>query len=192
MIHRRSRSLVLAAVAAGLVMLSGCGAPAEEQPEAAAHENMDHGNMDHGDMDHGNMGQGEPQAPQQGHHHGGGLQLWATQTPTLGIVALDGAGRILYRSDADGNNPPVSHCTGECAQRWAPVTLPDGQEPDLLGVKPEHFGTIRREDGTQQVTLAGWPLYTVAGDTGSHDDTGANGAEGIWFAVTPTGEKATP
>jgi hypothetical protein len=36
------------------------------------------------------------------------------------------------------------------------------------------------------------PLYTVAGDEGAHDGTGANGAEGLWFAITPTGEKAAP
>jgi predicted lipoprotein with Yx(FWY)xxD motif len=118
------------------------------------------------------------------------VQLWATQTQSLGTIALDGAGRILYRSDADGNNPPVSRCTGECTQRWAPVTIPEGQEPDLLGIKSEHFGTLRREDGTLQVTLAGWPLYTAPGDQGNHDGTGTNGAEGVWFAVTPTGEKA--
>jgi predicted lipoprotein with Yx(FWY)xxD motif len=128
----------------------------------------------------------------QRHHGSGGLQLWATQSRALGTVTLDGAGRIVYRSDADGNNPPVSRCTGECAERWVPLTVADGQEPDLLGIKPEHFGTFRREDGALQVTLAGWPLYTVAGDRGAHDDTGANGAEGLWFAVTPTGEKVTP
>jgi predicted lipoprotein with Yx(FWY)xxD motif len=139
------------------------------------------------------QGEQQRQAPSQQHHQGsGGLQLWAIQSAALGTITLDGGGRIVYRSDADGNNPPVSRCTGECAQRWVPVTLPDGQEPDLLGIKPEHVGTLRREDGALQVTLAGWPLYTVAGDRGAHDDTGANGAEGLWFAVTPTGEKVTP
>jgi predicted lipoprotein with Yx(FWY)xxD motif len=141
--------------------------------------------------------QGHPQEqqdqPRAQHHHGsGGLQLWATQTASLGLIALDGAGRILYRSDADANNPPVSRCTGECTQRWVPVTLPEGQEPDLLGIKPEQIGTLRREDGTLQVTLAGWPLYTAPSDQRNHDGTGANGAEGTWFAITPTGEKATP
>ncbi|OLT16985.1 hypothetical protein BJF78_13725 [Pseudonocardia sp. CNS-139] len=120
------------------------------------------------------------------------MQLWATQTASLGIVTLDGAGRILYRSDADANNPPTSRCTGECAQRWVPLAVPEGQEPELLGVDAARVGTVRRDDGTLQLTLAGWPLYTVAGDQGAHDDTGANGADGTWFAVTPTGEKAAP
>jgi predicted lipoprotein with Yx(FWY)xxD motif len=190
MAHRRTARLVLAAAAAGLAVLTACGAPVEEQATdpAAAQEHQAH------EQHQGEQHEQQPDhAPQQGHHHGsGGLQLWATQTPTLGIVTLDGAGRILYRSDADGNNPPVSNCTGECAQRWVPVTVPEGQEPELLGIKPEQIGTLRREDGALQVTLAGWPLYTVAGDQGAHDGTGANGAEGLWFAVAPTGEKAAP
>ncbi|WP_345603977.1 COG4315 family predicted lipoprotein [Pseudonocardia adelaidensis] len=186
MAHRRSARLVLAAVAAGLATFTACGAPAEEQPAdpAAAHEH-------HHDQEAPQPGQA--QAPEQQHHHGGdGLQLWATQTASLGIVTLDGAGRIVYRSDADGNNPPVSNCTGECAQHWVPVTVPEGQAPELLGIKQDRVGTLRREDGALQVTLAGWPLYTLAGDQGTHDGTGANGADGVWFAVTPTGEKAAP
>jgi predicted lipoprotein with Yx(FWY)xxD motif len=157
-------------------------ASAEEQdagPAASEHQGDQH------------QGEQQGQAPQQ-HHGSGGLQLWAAQTPALGTITLDGAGRIVYRSDADGNNPPVSRCTGECALRWVPLTVSEGQEPDLLGIKTEHFGTFRREDGALQVTLAGWPLYTVAGDQGGHDGSGSHGAEGLWFAVTPTGEKATP
>ena len=184
MAHTRSARLVLAAAAAGLAVLTACGAPAEEQPvdSAAAQEHQGHDQ---------HQGEQQGEAPQQHDHHQGGgeLQLWATMTPALGTITLDGAGRIVYRSDADSNNPPVSNCTGECTQRWVPVTVPEGQEPDLLGIKPEQVGSFRREDGTLQVTLAGWPLYTVAGDQGGHDGTGANGAEGLWFAVTPTGEK---
>jgi predicted lipoprotein with Yx(FWY)xxD motif len=167
----------------GRTLDSGPASPAAVASASAEHQDQHQGER---------PAQGSDQAP-QGHHHGsGGLELWAAQIPTLGVVTLDGAGRILYRSDADGNNPPVSRCTGECAQRWLPVTVPEGQEPVLLGVKPEHVGTSRREDGALQVTLVGWPLYTVAGDQGAHDGAGANGADGLWFAITPTGEKAVP
>ena len=197
MAHRRSARLVLAAAVASLAVLTACGAPAEEQAAdgAAAQEHQQH-DQQHGE--HGGHAEsqapepGQAEAPQQHHHGSEGLQLWATQTATLGIVTLDGAGRIVYRSDADANNPPASRCTGECTQRWVPVTVQEGQEPELLGLDRERVGTLRREDGSLQVTLAGWPLYTVAGDQGDHDGTGANGADGVWFAVTPTGEKAAP
>jgi len=184
MAHRRSpRHLIVAAAVAGLATFTACSAPAEQHPadHAAAQEH-------HHDQQAPPSGQAH--APQ--HHGGEGLQLWATQTASLGIVTLDGAGRIVYRSDADGNNPPVSNCTGECAQHWVPVTVPEGQEPELLGIKHDRVGTLRREDGALQVTLGGWPLYTMAGDQGDHDGTGANGADGVWFAVTPSGEKAAP
>ncbi|GEL19198.1 hypothetical protein [Pseudonocardia asaccharolytica] len=189
MAHRRSARLVLAAGSACLVLLGACGtdepagpAPATTAPPAA-HQ--------------GPQGQQGPQGHQgdqgdHGHHGGGGLELWATQTATLGTIVLDGNGRILYRSDADTNDPPTSRCAGECTHKWVPVMLPDGAEPVLLGVEPAKVGTIRRGDGTTQVTLGGWPLYTVAGDPGDHDGAGANGADGTWFAVTPTGDKARP
>jgi predicted lipoprotein with Yx(FWY)xxD motif len=196
MAYRRRASLALAAAAAaGLAGLAACGtsaAPDAASDPAAAHSNHgDHqGSGDHQEGgDHAQHGA----SPDQQHHHGdGGVQLWATQTASLGIVALDGAGRVLYRSDTDGNNPPVSRCTGECAQRWMPLLLPEGQQPELLGVDAGRVGTVRRDDGSTQVTLAGWPLYTAAGDPGDHSSTGANGAEGTWFAVAPTGEKAAP
>lgn len=188
----------IAAFVAGMALIGATGwqvgrivAPDPATTAAVASASADEQDTDHAGSEHqGDQHQGR--APRQHHHGSGGLQLWATQTPALGTITLDGAGRIAYRSDADGNNPPVSRCTGECAQRWVPLTVPDGQEPDLLGIKPAHVGTLRREDGALQVTLAGWPLYTAAGDQGGHDDTGANGAEGMWFAVTPTGEKVTP
>jgi predicted lipoprotein with Yx(FWY)xxD motif len=184
MAHRRSARLVLAA--AGLAVLAACGTPSTPEVEEAGATAMEHQHHDQG------QGQGQGQPPAQHQHGGDGLQLWATQTAALGIITLDGVGHILYRSDADANNPPASNCTGACTQRWTPVTVPDGQEPELLGIKPDQVGTLRRDDGTVQVTLAGWPLYTAAGDQGDHDGTGANGTDGQWFAITPTGEKAAP
>ena len=62
------------------------------------------------------------------------LELYAVQTGTLGVVVTDGEGRVLYGSDADQTDPPQSHCTDACAQTWLPLTVPAGQEPQLLGV----------------------------------------------------------
>ena len=135
----------------------------------------------------------QQQSAQQRQRAGGPVRLWATQTASLGMIVLDGAGRILYRSDADGSNPPVSNCTGDCARRWHPVPAQEGKQPELLGIAAGVAGTVRREDGTLQVTLAGWPLYTASDDEGDHQGgTGYNGAQGTWFAVTPTGERAAP
>jgi hypothetical protein len=45
---------------------------------------------------------------------------------------------------------------------------------------------------TSQLTLAGWPLYRHRDDDGMLATAGQNGADGMWFVVTPKGEKATP
>ena len=51
-------------------------------------------------------------------------------------------------------------------------------------------GTIKRDDGTEQVTLAGRPLYLYAGDSHPGDVTG-QAVGGIWWAVSPSGAKIT-
>ena len=114
------------------------------------------------------------------------------QTGPLGIVATDGGGRLIYRSDADSAAPPTSTCTGDCTTTWTPLLVGPGQQLDLEGVSRDKIGRLVRPDGTTQLTLAGWPLYVRPDDDGNLASTGANGADGSWWAVTPTGDKATP
>jgi predicted lipoprotein with Yx(FWY)xxD motif len=118
--------------------------------------------------------------------------LYAVQTGPLGVVLTDGSGHLMYRSDADTADPPTSTCVGPCAQTWLPVVVEPDQELDLAGVDEALVGRLQRADGATQLTLAGWPLYRHRDDDGSLASTGQHGAEGIWFVVTPTGEKATP
>lgn len=117
------------------------------------------------------------------------MTLYAVQTGQLGVVTTDGSGRLLYRFDDDSSSPPTSHCTGQCAQTWLPLVLANGQQPDLLGVDPSDVGSVRRPDGSDQMTLAGWPLYVHSNDDGTLKAPAADAA-GKWFAVTPTGDKA--
>jgi predicted lipoprotein with Yx(FWY)xxD motif len=114
------------------------------------------------------------------------------QTGGLGVIATDGGGRVLYRSDADSATPPTSACTGDCTTTWTPLLVADGQQLDLEGVRGEVVGRMQRPDGTTQLTLAGWPVYVHADDDGQLVGTGAHGAGGRWWAMTPTGEKAHP
>ena len=114
--------------------------------------------------------------------------LSANSTAKLGTVVIDGLGWTLYRSDADSATPSKSACTGSCADEWPPVLMQSGT-PAYDGVDPAVVGTVARDDGRQQVTIGGWPVYRHAGDSkpGSVD---GQGAQGRWFAVTPTGAKA--
>lgn len=174
----RSRGLVVAAVA-GLVALTSCGgapadpaAPASAAPPSAA----------------------APQGHQQGSGHGGSadtVELWAVQSGPLGVVVTDGAGYVLYRSDRDTSQPPTSTCVDQCAEAWHPV-LVGSKPPELLGVDASTVGTLLRPDGGTQLTLGGWPVYRRAGEARGVPGAGANGADGVWFAVAPDGSKAVP
>ena len=44
------------------------------------------------------------------------------------------------------------------------------------------FGTIKRPEGTLQVSFDGMPLYTFAGDSRPGQANG-QGIGGVWFAV---------
>ncbi|WP_236796878.1 hypothetical protein [Amycolatopsis sp. GM8] len=107
----------------------------------------------------------------------------------LGAVVTDAQGRTLYRFDGDTAAPPVSHCTGQCALTWPPV-LTTTASVTLQGIDQHLVGTTTRDDGSQQVTLGGWPLYRYSRDTAAGQTTG-QGAGGLWFAAAPGGGKAT-
>jgi predicted lipoprotein with Yx(FWY)xxD motif len=71
---------------------------------------------------------------------------------------------------------------------WPAVTTTSAT-PTVKGVTGK-VGTIKRADGSTQVTLNGWPMYTFVSDAKAGDLTG-QGVMNIWFAVTPAGEKIT-
>ena len=81
-------------------------------------------------------------------------------------------GMALYTYDADA--PGVSNCTGECAAKWPPYTVPSA---DAINVPVNITGavsTIERADGTLQVTYDGMPLYFYAEDRTLGDLNGAD------------------
>jgi predicted lipoprotein with Yx(FWY)xxD motif len=158
-------------------------APAEA---GAAGSQAAAGGQDTGDMNAGGPNAGDPGGmPGMG---SGGVELYAIQTGTLGIVVTDGAGRLLYGSERDANNPPTSHCTGVCAQEWQPLVVPKGQKPELLGVDARTVGQVGRDDGSSQLTLGGWPVYVNRDDDGGLR-AAAPAAHGTWFVMTPQGGK---
>ena len=117
------------------------------------------------------------------------LELYAVQTGTLGVVVTDGEGRVLYGSAGDQADPPQSHCTDACAQAWQPLTVPAGQEPQLLGVEATVVGRLSRPDGSSQLTLGGWPVYVNRNDDGQLKVAAPGLQAAGWFAMSPAGEK---
>ncbi|MFE2106008.1 hypothetical protein ACFXAF_09080 [Kitasatospora sp. NPDC059463] len=114
--------------------------------------------------------------------------LRTTDDPHLGTIVTDSAGYTLYRFDHDSTDPPTATCNGGCAALWPPVPA-TGTTASVSGVDPKLVGTVTRADGSKQLTLAGRPLYRYTPDE-KPGDTKGQGVQGIWFAVTPTGDRA--
>ena len=111
----------------------------------------------------------------------------STTKSSLGTFLVDANGRALYLWDADHGS--MSTCGGECAQDWPPLTT-TGSPKATGGVKASLLGTTKRADGTSEVTYAGHPLYTFAGDSQAGQTTGQGSAAfgAPWWIVTPAGK----
>ncbi|MEU9605586.1 SCO0930 family lipoprotein [Streptomyces sp. NPDC048057] len=116
----------------------------------------------------------------------GKLSIW--KSGPLGPVVTDSAGFTLYRFDDDTASPSKSTCDGDCAKAWPPVLAADAAAAE--GMDAKLLGRVTRSDGTQQLTLKGWPLYRFAKDTQPRQTNG-QGVGGTWFAAAPDGNKAT-
>ena len=117
----------------------------------------------------------------------GAASVLSTKTSSLGTFLVDANGRALYLWDADHGS--MSTCSGACAQAWPPLTTT--ATPKASGsVKASLLGTTKRTDGSREVTYAGHPLYTFAGDTQAGQTTGqgSNGFGAPWWVVTPAGK----
>ncbi|MEU4275868.1 SCO0930 family lipoprotein [Streptomyces tanashiensis] len=135
-------------------------------------------------------GAGSPERPAASDTGGqpskaGRLSVW--QSKELGPVVTDGAGFTLYRFDRDTANPPTSNCGEGCVATWPPVLVDDVTAG--RGLDAALLGSVKRADGSLQVTLAGWPLYRYAQDTAPRQTRG-QGVGGTWFAAAPDGTKA--
>ena len=101
-----------------------------------------------------------------------------------GVTVLTNAGGFtLYWFAPD--RPAKSTCYGTCAGYWPPVTGTPVVGPGI----PGKMATIRRSDGTTQVTYNGHPLYTYVGDTAPGqafgDNVNLNG--GLWHEMIVSG-----
>ena len=116
-------------------------------------------------------------------------KLVAFQSDKLGSIVTDQSGFTLYRFEKDTVDPPTSNCSGQCAITWPPAIAPVGIV-GLTGIDNSLVGMITRADGTKQLTIAGHPVYRYIQDKAP----GAINGQGVgktWFAVTPTGQKAS-
>jgi predicted lipoprotein with Yx(FWY)xxD motif len=100
---------------------------------------------------------------------------------SAGKVITNGEGRTLYLFTPDNMSTPT--CNDTCEQTWP---YADKAEGVAAGLDASKLGTVKRADGEEQATYAGWPLYTFSGDAKAGDVNGI-GIGGKWFALDATG-----
>jgi predicted lipoprotein with Yx(FWY)xxD motif len=124
---------------------------------------------------------------------GAGVVAVVSVAPASGVgkVLVDPKGMTLYYFQKDQKGSGQSKCEGPCASAWPPLTT--GGTPEAKGgVKSAMLGTIKRSDGTLQVTYAGWPLYTFVEDKKPGEDNGTDSKAfgASWYPLHSNGEKA--
>jgi predicted lipoprotein with Yx(FWY)xxD motif len=106
--------------------------------------------------------------------------------PGKALVGSNGRALYLFQADKSG----TSACSGACAAAWPPDTV-IGTPQAGSGVSQSLLGTIKRPDGTTQLTYNGHPLYYYTADTAAGtahgQGTKAFGAE--WYVVNASGSK---
>jgi predicted lipoprotein with Yx(FWY)xxD motif len=115
---------------------------------------------------------------------GGSLTTALKTAKAGGVTVLTNVGGFtLYWFAPD--TPTRSACYGTCAGYWPPVTGTPSAGPGVTG----RLGTIKRSDGTTQVTYDGHPLYTYVGDTAPSQAFGnnLNLNGGLWHEITVPG-----
>jgi predicted lipoprotein with Yx(FWY)xxD motif len=110
----------------------------------------------------------------------------STASTPLGTILVDHQGKTVYLFASD--SPGHSTCNGSCLTYWPIVAAPSPVPASVPGVTAK-LGSITRPDGTRQLTVNGWPVYTYAADTapGMTSGQGTNGSGGLWWVISASG-----
>lgn len=117
-----------------------------------------------------------------------GVTLSSEPSPAGRILATP-EGHTLY--DFTPDTPASSSCvSGLCVRLWPPL-LTSGRPTVGRGLQQSLVGTIRRPNGTLQVTYAGHPLYTWIGDNRPGMITGQAllNVGGYWYVIAAGGRE---
>jgi predicted lipoprotein with Yx(FWY)xxD motif len=167
-LSRRRMALAVPAVAAAAVAVAACGGYASGgrarlyQPPPSS-------------------------APAAGASAASGSALTLRHT-ALGTILTTGKGFTVYAFEADKGT--TSACTGACAAAWPPVTA-SSSITAAGGASTSLVALTTRPGGVHQLTYAGHPLYTYAGDTtpGATSGQGSEAFGARWDVLTAAGQE---
>lgn len=110
--------------------------------------------------------------------------LRVMENDSLGEYLADSEGMTLYFFTNDV--PETSNCTDDCLVNWPAFSASDIEAPE--GYEEDDFDTITREDnGEEQVTFKGYPLYYFISDSAEGDVNG-QGLNDAWYIVNNSTE----
>jgi predicted lipoprotein with Yx(FWY)xxD motif len=117
-----------------------------------------------------------------------GLTLTVQHSPAGAILAT-GSGATLY--DFVPDTPTRSACLNDgCVFQWPPLAS-TGAVRVGAGVNRALVGTLRRPDGSTQLSYGGHPLYTYNMDVKAGMVTGQaiDQDGGLWYVLSPSGHE---
>lgn len=115
------------------------------------------------------------------------VKLSASTIDGIGAAIVDQNGMTVYLFQKDTKKAKTSACNDDCEKTWPPV-LTKGKV-ELQGIDSKLLGSIKRKDGSEQVTIGGWPVYNFSKDLKAGDANG-QGVNGTWFVIEPAGCKS--
>jgi predicted lipoprotein with Yx(FWY)xxD motif len=122
------------------------------------------------------------------HNAGASAAIVKTASNPLGTILVTSNGMTLYHLSAEHGGKFIcsnSACTGI----WHPLAVSPGSSPQG---QVASLGTIKRPDGTTQVTYNGEPLYTFAQDQQPGETKGQGFKDvGTWTVVTTSSSSGT-
>ncbi|MFZ2049302.1 MAG: hypothetical protein WAU69_00055 [Solirubrobacteraceae bacterium] len=106
---------------------------------------------------------------------------------SLGTILVDSRGMTLYHLGGEVNGKFI--CTSSaCLGVWHPLIAPSSGTPSG---EVGSLGTVKRPEGSMQVTYKGTPLYTFTGDKQAGETKGQGIKDvGTWSVIT-TGSSST-
>jgi predicted lipoprotein with Yx(FWY)xxD motif len=107
---------------------------------------------------------------------------------SLGTILVDDQGMTLYHLSGEQNGKFICTSTA-CLGVWHPLIAPSNGTPSG---EVGSLGTVKRPEGTLQVTYKGTPLYTFTGDQQSGETKGQGIKDvGTWSVVTTSSNSTT-